>query len=359
MIDEMNTELLNARNPEEVALAIPRAAAMLREGKLVAFPTETVYGLGANARDPLAVARIFAAKERPTFDPLIVHVAERTDLADALSPEALSDPRVGALADAFWPGPLTIVAPASTSIPELVRAGLPTVGVRIPAHDVARALIRTAGVPIAAPSANLFGQLSPTSAAHVVKQLDGRVDAIVVAEPSAIGVESTIVSLLPEEPARLLRPGGLPREMIENVLAPFGPLLGPAPQPTPSSALPAPGMTESHYAPRARVRIIDVDAPDLRDLSRVALLAPDNETLARLDRLAAGLTVVARTVLSERHDPVRAASRLFELLHQLDQALQGDGGFNDTILTTPYPEAGLGAAISDRLKRASAERRTE
>jgi L-threonylcarbamoyladenylate synthase len=227
-MEAIKTELLNARNPDEVAAAVPRAAALLREGKLVAFPTETVYGLGANATDPIAVARIFAAKGRPTFDPLIVHIADRSELPRVLSTSALSDPRVSALADAFWPGPLTIVAPASTAIPELVRAGLPSVGVRLPAHETARALIRAAGIPIAAPSANLFGQLSPTSAAHVAEQLSGRIDAIVVAEPSRIGVESTVVSLLPGEPARLLRPGGVPRELVERALAPFGPLLGPA-----------------------------------------------------------------------------------------------------------------------------------
>ena len=263
---------------------------------------------------------------------------------------------MSALADAFWPGPLTIVAPASAAIPELVRAGLPSVGVRLPAHETARALIRAAGCPIAAPSANLFGQLSPTSAAHVAEQLSGRIHAIVVAEPSRVGVESTVVSLLPGEPARLLRPGGVPRELVERALAPFGPLLGPA-APSPSdAALPAPGMTASHYAPRARVRIIDPASPDLRNLSRVALLAPDDATLARLEQVAAGLTVVARATLSEQLDPVRAASQLFELLHQLDEALRVDGDAHDTILTTPYPEPGLGAAIADRLRRASAER---
>ncbi len=251
-MESIKTELLNARNPDEVAAAVPRAAALLREGKLVAFPTETVYGLGADATNPIAVARIFSAKGRPTFDPLIVHIADRSELPRVLSSSALSDPRVSALADAFWPGPLTIVAPASAAIPELVRAGLPSVGVRLPAHETARALIRAAECPIAAPSANLFGQLSPTSAAHVAEQLSGRIDAIVVAEPSNVGVESTVVSLLPGEPARLLRPGGVPRELVEHALAPFGPLLEPA-APSPSdAALPAPGMTASHYAPRAR-----------------------------------------------------------------------------------------------------------
>ena len=350
------TEILDARNADDLARVIPRAATLLRAGGLVAFPTETVYGLGANATDPTAVARIFAAKGRPTFDPLIVHIADRADLPRVLSSSALSDPRVTALADAFWPGPLTIVAPAAAEIPELVRAGLSSVGVRLPDHPVARALIRAAGTPVAAPSANLFGQLSPTSAAHVLSQLDGRIDALVVADPSQIGVESSVVSLLPGEPARLLRPGGIPAEAIARLLAPLGPLEGAPTTARPDAALPAPGMTASHYAPRAQVRILDLDAPDLHDLARVALLAPDGATLERIGSATAGLAVVARAALSEQHDPVRAASRLFELLHQLDEAFGVERDPRDTILTTPYPEPGLGAAIADRLRRASAQR---
>lgn len=364
MMREIKTELLNARSTAESSVAIARAAELLRSGGTVAFPTETVYGLGASATNPVAVARIFEAKGRPTFDPLIVHIADRSELSRVLDASALSDPRVIALADAFWPGPLTIVAPAAATIPDLVRAGLPSVGVRLPDHELARALIRAAGTPIAAPSANLFGQLSPTSATHVKAQLGDRIDAIIAADPSRVGVESTVVSLLPSEPARLLRPGGVPAELIEEVLAPYGPLEGPADSARSSegsgtgtsSALPAPGMTASHYAPRARVRILDLEAPDLRKLSRVALLAPDSATLVRLSDATKGLTVVARAALSEQLDPVRAASRLFELLHQLDDALRADGDENDTILTTPYPEVGLGAAIADRLRRASAQR---
>jgi len=352
----IHTELLLTRNEEEASEAIRRGADLLAAGKIVAFPTETVYGLGGNATDPAAVARIFEAKGRPTFDPLIVHIADRADLARVFSAVARADLRVDHLADALWPGPLTIVAPASDEIPELVRAGLPSVGVRLPDHDLAQALIRAAGVPIAAPSANLFGQLSPTSAAHVEAQLGGRIDALIVGGRARVGVESTVIALMPGEPARLLRPGGVPRERLALLLEPFGPLEGPAQTVTKGTALPAPGMTASHYAPRARVRIIDPASPDLRNLSRVALLAPDGATLARLDQVAAGLTVVARAALSEQLDPVRAASHLFELLHQLDEALRVDGDAHDTILTTPYPEPGLGAAIADRLQRASAER---
>jgi L-threonylcarbamoyladenylate synthase len=363
-VSEINTELLNAQIPSASAAAVARAADLLRAGGIVAFPTETVYGLGASATNPVAVARIFEAKGRPTFDPLIVHIADRSELSRVLDSNALSDPRVSALADAFWPGPLTIVAPAASTIPELVRAGLPSVGVRLPDHDLARALIRATGTPIAAPSANLFGQLSPTSAAHVNEQLSGRIDAIIAADPSRVGVESTVVSLLPGEPARLLRPGGVSAEQIEQALAPYGRLEVPAigagsgamSAAGPGAALPAPGMTASHYAPRAHVRILDLEAPDLRKLSRVALLAPDAATLAQLSDATSGLTVVARAALSERLDPARAASRLFELLHQLDDALRTDGAESDTILTTPYPESGLGAAIADRLRRASAQR---
>jgi len=348
----VKTEQLDARTERAAAASLPRAAALLRSGRLVAFPTETVYGLGANAMDAEAVARIFEAKGRPTFDPLIVHIADQADLPLVLSAEALEDPRVTYLVDALWPGALTIVAPAAAEIPGLVRAGLSSVGVRLPDHELARALIRAAGTPIAAPSANLFGRLSPTSAEHVLEQLDGRIDAVLVGERTRVGVESSVVSLLPGEPARLLRPGGVPRELIAATLAPFGPLE----DPIPGAALAAPGMTASHYAPRTPLRIVHLAAPDLRDLTHVALLAPDEETLARLREATAGLVVVAAAALSETLDPIRAAANLFELLHSLDASLRDAGSAKSAILTTPYPEQGLGLAIADRLRRASAQR---
>lgn len=351
----MKTEQLRARTATSAAESLPRAAALLRAGGLVAFPTETVYGLGANALDPIAIARIFEAKGRPTFDPLIVHIADRADLSLVLSPAALEDPRITLLADALWPGPLTIVAPAATHIPGLVRSGLLTVGVRLPDHDLARTLIRAAGTPIAAPSANLFGQLSPTTAEHVLEQLDGRIDAVLLGGATRVGVESSVVSLVPGEPARLLRPGGVPRETIAGLLAPFGPLLDAQLSTTNSADVPAaaPGMSASHYAPRAPLRIISADAPDLAGLTHVALLAPDAETLTHLRTAAAGLQILAEVALSEQLDPVAAAAKLFDALHKLDAALRDVTPRTAAILTTPYPEPGLGLAIADRLRRAA------
>ncbi len=357
----MRTERLRARTESSASASLPRAAALLRAGGLVAFPTETVYGLGANALDPIAIARIYEAKGRPTFDPLIVHIADRSDLPLVLSAAALDDPRVTRVADSLWPGPLTIVAPAAPQIPGLVRSGLPTVGVRLPDHDVARAMIRAAGTPIAAPSANLFGRLSPTSAEHVLEQLDGRIDAVLLGGAPRVGVESTVVSLVPGEPARLLRPGGVPRETLADLLAPFGPLLAAdADGAQVSGPAAAPGMSASHYAPRAPLRIVDPRSPQIDGLTHVALLAPDRETLARLRQGVAETTavaepqVVAEAALSEALDPVAAAARLFELLHTLDAALHGRPRESTAILAAPYPEPGLGLAIADRLRRAAA-----
>jgi L-threonylcarbamoyladenylate synthase len=357
----MKTEQLRARTESSAADSLPRAAALLRAGGLVAFPTETVYGLGANALDPIAIARIFEAKGRPTFDPLIVHIADRADLSLVLSPAALDDPRVALLADALWPGPLTIVAPAAPRIPGLVRSGLPTVGVRLPDHDLARALIRAAGTPIAAPSANLFGQLSPTTAEHVLEQLDGRIDAVLLGGPTRVGVESSVVSLVLGEPARLLRPGGVPRETIAAHLAPFGPLLDAPLVSMNSTGAPtaAPGMSASHYAPRALLRIVNLSAPNLGGLTHAALLAPDHETLGRLHTAAAGLQIVTDVTLSASLDPVAAAAKLFDYLHRLDTSLRNVTFGKAAILTTPYPEAGLGLAIADRLRRAAAAHRSE
>ncbi len=207
--------------PGDDPAAIAEAAAILRGGGLVAFPTETVYGLGANALDARAVARIFAAKERPAFDPLIVHLAGAADVpTHALEADAL-DPRLLRLAGRFWPGPLTLVVRKRAHIPGIVTAGLPTVGLRVPDHPVALALLAAAGVPIAAPSANPFGRLSPTRAAHVVAGLGSRVDLVLDGGPCRVGVESTVV-LLADGRAILLRPGGLPLEAIEAEIGPLG-----------------------------------------------------------------------------------------------------------------------------------------
>ncbi|MEY3683985.1 MAG: hypothetical protein RIS62_695 [Chloroflexota bacterium] len=350
----MITERLPAHTPDSAAESIPRAAAIIRSGGLVAFPTETVYGLGANAFDAPALARIFEAKGRPTFDPLIVHIADRDDLARLFSEVTLADPRVALLADLFWPGPLTLVGAARAEVPGLVRAGLETVGVRLPRHETARALIRAAQTPIAAPSANRFGRLSPTSAGHVLEQLDGRIDAVLLGESTDIGVESSVVALDGSWPARLLRHGGIPLEDLEYALADHGGIVAAAPTARPGTPLQAPGMTESHYAPVVPLVLVAADFPP--DVSECALLAPDRATLTDLEEraAAAGATVHARVALSEALDPVAAAAHLFERLHELEAVLTRRAAPAARIIAAPYPEGGLGSAIADRLRRAAA-----
>ena len=333
---------------------MPRAAAIIRAGGLVAFPTETVYGLGANAFDAPAVARIFEAKGRPTFDPLIVHIAERADLSRLFTDDALVDPRITILADAFWPGALTIVAAARPEVPGLVRAGLDTVGVRLPRHETALALIRAAGTPIAAPSANRFGRLSPTTADHVLEQLDGRIDAVLLGEATEIGVESSVVALDAGGPARLLRHGGTPLEDLARVLADHGGIVAVAPTAQPGVPLQAPGMTESHYAPIVPLLLVTGEFP--AGVTECALLAPDRTTLTQLEGLAAasGAAVHASVALSESLDPVAAAAHLFERLHELEATLLRSAVPAAKIIAAPYPEGGLGSAIADRLRRAAA-----
>ncbi len=301
---------------------IDRAAALLRAGRLVAFPTETVYGLGADARNDRAVAGIFAAKGRPRFNPLIVHVA------DAAAAERLveMDATARLLAARFWPGPLTLVLPlrAAGGIAPLVAAGLPTLAVRVPASQVARALLARAGCPVAAPSANPSGRVSPTSAAHVLAGLGGRIAAVLDGGAAAVGLESTILAPTAEG-VRLLRPGGLAAEEVEAVLGQA--LLPPEPGGGPTS----PGQLASHYAPAGSLRL-GVTDPE------------PGETL-----LGFGPVAAARN-LSPAGDLVEAAATLF---HHL-QALDAEGARR--IAVSPIPETGLGRAINDRLRRAAAPR---
>lgn len=326
--------------------AIAEAAALLRGGRLVAFPTETVYGLGANALDAAAVARIFAVKERPAFDPLIVHLAEAADLAAHVVPEDAADPRVARLAALFWPGPLTIVLRRREHIPGIVTAGLPTVGLRVPDHPVARALLRAAGVPVAAPSANRFGRVSPTRAAHVVRGLGDRVELVLDGGPCRVGVESTVI-LLAEGRALLLRPGGLPAEAIE---AEIGPLEVPVDEDAATAAL-APGRGGAHYATVARVELVDPARPG----SAGRLRARPGERLGLLAASAAGAAAArshggpfaAVEILSEDGDPVKVAARLFDALHDLEASNL------DRIVAQPVVPVGLGRAVMDRLRRAA------
>ncbi|HEY1654066.1 MAG TPA: L-threonylcarbamoyladenylate synthase [Candidatus Tumulicola sp.] len=306
---------------------LDRAAARLREGGVVAFPTETVYGLGANAFDALAVARVFEIKRRPQFDPLIVHVLDEAMLERVASEVSA---RARALIERFWPGPLTLVLRKRPGIPDLVTADLPTVAVRMPAHAVARALIARAGIPLAAPSANPFGRLSPTRADRVARALGDEVDLIIDGGAAEHGIESTIVALEPEPV--LLRPGAIPREAIE---AAIGTALLQAPS---DDGRPrAPGRLTHHYAPQTPLRLIDPQRVPPGERSRAALVT--------LSAAPPGYAHVRR--LSESSDLREAAARLFETLHELD-----DLGL-ERIDAEPVPETGLGVAIMDRLRRAS------
>jgi len=313
------------------ATGIARAAAMLRAGQLVAFPTETVYGLGADARQGEAVAGIYEAKGRPSFNPLIAHVP---DLAHA---EAIGmfNAAARALAERFWPGPLTLVVPlkAEAGISTLATAGLDSIALRVPSHPVAREILQAVGTPIVAPSANRSGRVSPTEADHVWADLNGRIDAIVEGWSTPVGVESTIVSCLGAEPT-LLRPGGVTRAEIEEVL---GHALADG---AADAAKPvAPGLLESHYAPQAAVRL---NAHTIEPGEAALLFGPEPPP---------GLgDAKAHLNLSFRGDLREAAANLFSMLRRLDVS-----GVT-RIAVMPIPREGLGEAIEDRLKRAAAPR---
>lgn len=307
---------------------IAEAARLMRAGRPVAFPTETVYGLGADATDERAVAAVFAAKRRPRFNPLIVHLPE----AEAALALGRADRRAHALARAFWPGPLTLVLPAAPDCPVglLARAGLDTVAVRVPGHPLARALLAAVGRPVAAPSANPSGRVSPTTADHVLADLGGMIAAVLDGGPCPVGVESTVVDLS-RSTARLLRPGGVPREAIEAVIGPLAAAEAGEPR--------APGMLASHYAPALPLRLDAVT------------VAPD-EALLAFGPAPAGAGVVFN--LSERGDLAEAAARLFAGLRTLDAEGRRRGLVR--IAAMPVPAAGLGLAINDRLARAAAPR---
>ncbi|MBU3730292.1 MAG: threonylcarbamoyl-AMP synthase [Beijerinckiaceae bacterium] len=313
------------------ATGIARAAALLRAGKLVAFPTETVYGLGADARQGEAVAGIYEAKGRPSFNPLIAHVP---DLA-AADRIGVFDATARQLAEHFWPGPLTLVVPLrpDAGISALATAGLNSIALRVPSHPVARELLALAQTPIVAPSANRSGRVSPTEAEHVWSDLSGRIDAVVEGWSTPVGVESTIVSCLGPRPV-LLRPGGVTRAEIEEVLGErLADGAGDAAKPI------APGLLESHYAPRAKVRL---NAQSIAPGEAALLFGPDNP--AGLEDAKAQLN------LSFRGDLREAAANLFAMLRRLD--LVGAA----TIAVAPIPAEGLGEAIRDRLQRAAAPR---
>ncbi len=303
---------------------ITEACAALRAGELVAFPTETVYGLGADARSDDAVRRIFAAKRRPADHPLIVHLASVADL-DAWASEIPADAE--RLMERFSPGPLTVILNKRPEVPDVVTGGQPTIGLRIPDHPIARALIEGFGSGIAAPSANRFGSVSPTTAAHVALELGAAVELILDGGPCRVGIESTIIDLSGTAPA-LLRPGGVPVEALEDLL---GRRLESG-----SSGVRAPGTLKSHYAPKARVIAVDardLDAHVALQKGRVVVLGDrDVQGAARIDLPS---------------DPALAARRLYAALREVDQR-----GFDVAVVALPCPD-GLGRAIADRLRRAA------
>lgn len=310
---------------------LDRAAELLARGGLVAFPTETVYGLGAHALDPAAVARIFAVKQRPRTSPLIVHVP---DLASARSLVRTWPDPAERLATALWPGPLTLVLPRNRDLPQLLTGGGDWLGVRIPSHPVALALLRRAGVPVAAPSANRFMQLSPTTADHVRSGLGDAVDAIVDGGPCTVGIESTVVALYPDGPT-LLRPGGIPRHVLEHLL---GQTLQSGAAPQPGQAHDAPGMHPRHYSPRTRTLVALPDVP--LPAGRGAIVSH------RTQAFDAGAGVQRIPMPSHAQDYARM---LYATLHDLDSR-----GLDWIGLDLPPDEADW-QALRDRMHRAAAD----
>lgn len=346
VVDPNNLTTLETHN------AITLAAEILRAGGTVAVPTETVYGLGANALDESAVAKIFAAKQRPAWDPVIVHVADEA-MVETLVIGISATAR--ALMTAFWPGPLTLLMPRSAAVPGAVTAGRPLVGVRMPAHPVTLELIRRAGVPIAAPSANLFGHTSPTTAAHVLADLDGRIDAVLDAGPTAHGVESTVLDPA-LHPMVIYRPGAVTAEQIRAVAGQVE--IYEADESVtaqPREALPSPGVSLRHYAPNAKIVLVEGDVPDLGAKIAVALktLAPHRTGVL----LPGGIDIPgtpAGTIVfnwGRWSAPEEMARCLYAGLRELDAQ-------NCFAIVCPLPRGeGIGGAIRDRLLKAAASDR--
>jgi len=340
---------------DEAQAAIAHAAQILRSGGLVALPTETVYGLGANALDATAVTHIFEAKQRPSWDPIIVHIAGPVFRNPMLEPLVANfPPMVQGLMEAFWPGPLTLLLPRSAAVPDVVTAGRPLVGIRMPAHPVAFEVIRQAGVPIAAPSANVFSRISPTTAAHVLEDLEGKIDAILDAGPTRHGVESTVLDPM-QSPMMIYRPGAITAQQIQQVAGPVvqyeEKLLQRSATP---ASLPSPGVGLRHYAPRARLilvegslaelpaRLTEAARPYAKD--RLGVMLPAELTLARLDPPLRGAAEF-------QWGHWNATEELAERLYAGLRALDAEGC---TVILCPLPQAaGIGEAIRDRLRKAS------
>ena len=308
--------------------SVSEAARLLKEGEVVAIPTETVYGLAGNAFEPKALAKIFAAKERPTFDPLIVHIADiaqLTDIAKDIPDSAYK------LAEAYWPGPMTIILPKKDCIPDLCTSALPSVAVRFPSHPIAQAIIKESGLPLAAPSANLFKHVSPTTAEHVAAQLADRIAGIVDGGPCSVGVESSIISLVGEP--TVMRPGAITPEMFKAIL---GEVKIKESTSKPGQPMLAPGQCDTHYRPQVPLYYGEVPA---------GYTLPEHTV-----RIAFGSQagpIPATVNLSATGDMVEATSKLYAFMHDLDKSEY------NLILVDPIPNTGVGMALNDRLKRAS------
>ncbi len=339
----------------EAQRAMAQAAEILRAGGLVALPTETVYGLGANALDPAAVARIFAAKQRPAWDPVIVHIAGpvvRNPMLDGLVTEISEPPHK--LMAAFWPGPLTLLLPRSAAVPDAVTAGRPLVGIRMPAHPVAFELIRQSGVPVAAPSANTFGHSSPTTAAHVLEDLDGRIDAILDAGPTHHGVESTVLDPC-QSPMVVYRPGAITTGQIRKVAGPVElfqtdePLLS-----APRAALPSPGVGLRHYAPHARLVLVEASLAELNERLAETAGAFPQERLGLMLPVELATSQLAITLSDAAIFPWGRWSVPEELARSLYAGLRALDAQGCTVILCPLPPAeGIGAAVRDRLRKAA------
>jgi L-threonylcarbamoyladenylate synthase len=340
MSSPLQTLHLYASQPDDVL----RAGQLLREGGLVAFATETVYGLGADALSAEAVAGVFRAKQRPSWDPLIVHIGSVDELAKVAIVPAELEARIAKMAAAFWPGPLTLLLPRNASVPDAVTAGRPLVGVRVPAHPAAQALLSAAGVPVAAPSANLFGHTSPTTAEHVLSDLNGRIDAVLDAGPTTVGVESTVVDPT-QTPMVLYRPGAVTAAELAGVTGvPVtsdhfrGEHVAPA-------SLPSPGVGIRHYAPRA---VLVLTGPTAEELWDRAADQPENERLGVM--LPSGWQMPPRATAfawGPWNDTATLAARVFAGLRELD-----DRGVTTILCPLPGP-GGLGDALRDRLQKAA------
>jgi L-threonylcarbamoyladenylate synthase len=321
--------------PDPAVLA--HAAELLRAGELVAFPTETVYGLGANALDPSAVAKIYEAKGRPAYNPLIVHVADIESAKRLVSrwPDIATR-----LASRWWPGPLTLVLPKAPDIPEVVTAGLPTVAIRIPSHPVALALLRATALPLAAPSANRSGEVSPTTAQHVARSLGGRVPLILDAGPTTVGIESTVVDLSGPVPL-LLRPGMIGREELAEVT---GPMAVAQSSQNPAAARPSPGMLDRHYAPGARLLLFEFTG----EAATVAAIAAARRSNGRVGALTRRLTIEGVDLQEQLPDgPAAYARELYGALHRMDEA-----GVSLILVERPPADPDWDA-VRDRLERAA------